>query len=319
MCTYNGARFLRQQLESLSQQTEPPAELVICDDRSSDETTRIISQFSAGTDLRVRLQVNEQRLGSTKNFERAIALCSGDVIALCDQDDIWLPGKLAEVRARLEASPDAGAAVSNCEIVDETLRPIGLTTFDHYGFGPRERARVAQGKGYGSLLAKSFVPGTALAFRSELKDLVLPIPTEHPMYIHDRWVLMLAAAVSRVAVIDEPLLLYRQHGGQQIGVDLGNRRNGAGSDAPVTDVAGLHSDRAAVQALLTTLEQQNRHPLSAAARRALQDRLRHIDVRLGLPRSRLLRVPTVALELVRGRYFTYSRGLLSVAKDIARP
>src|SRR5688572_14133745 len=94
MCTYNGARYLKEQLDSFTVQTRLPDELIVCDDGSSDETCQIVSTFAASAPFTVRLEVNQQTLGSTQNFAKAIQLCRGDLIALCDQDDVWLPGKL---------------------------------------------------------------------------------------------------------------------------------------------------------------------------------------------------------------------------------
>src|SRR5438128_2977881 len=94
MCTYNGEQFLRDQLASIAVQTRPPDELVVCDDHSADATCEIVARFAASSPFPVRLHVNEQNLGSTKNFEHAIRLCEGDIIALSAQYDDWLPEKL---------------------------------------------------------------------------------------------------------------------------------------------------------------------------------------------------------------------------------
>jgi glycosyltransferase involved in cell wall biosynthesis len=105
MCTYNGSRHLKSQLDSISAQTRLPSELVICDDASSDDTVPIIEQFAASVPFRVRLDVNAQNLGSTKNFEKAIQKCKGDLIALSDQDDVWLPRKLEVLEAEFQSKP----------------------------------------------------------------------------------------------------------------------------------------------------------------------------------------------------------------------
>src|ERR687894_3003245 len=94
MCTYNGARFVAEQLASVAAQTRPPDELVVCDDGSTDETCRLVEEFAARAPFPVRLFVNERNLGSTRNFGRAVALCEGDLVALSDQDDVWHPEKL---------------------------------------------------------------------------------------------------------------------------------------------------------------------------------------------------------------------------------
>src|SRR5215467_4239016 len=105
LCTYNGSRFLQEQLGSIGSQSRPPDELVICDDGSSDDTVDIIKRFALNAPFPVKLEVNASNLGSTKNFELAVSLCCGDVIALSDQDDVWDATKLAKIeRVFLDSS-----------------------------------------------------------------------------------------------------------------------------------------------------------------------------------------------------------------------
>src|SRR5258708_3955131 len=94
MCSYNGARFLREQLESIATQTRLPDELIIFDDRSTDETIEIIDAFVKHARFPVRVEISESTRGATKNFEKAIALCQHEIITLADQDDVWHPNKL---------------------------------------------------------------------------------------------------------------------------------------------------------------------------------------------------------------------------------
>src|SRR5437588_7313199 len=94
MCTYNGARFLREQLDSFAAQSRLPDEVVICDDGSTDGTADIVRTFASGAPFPVHFHVNEPRLGITRNFERAAGLCTGSIIFFSDQDDVWLPDKL---------------------------------------------------------------------------------------------------------------------------------------------------------------------------------------------------------------------------------
>src|SRR6266436_7212118 len=108
MCTYNGARFLPRQLESIATQTRLPDELVVCDDGSSDESVAIVRWFANSAPFTVRLEINERNLGSTKNFGKAIGLCEGDIIALADQDDVWKPLKLAVLETALKNYLEAG-------------------------------------------------------------------------------------------------------------------------------------------------------------------------------------------------------------------
>src|SRR5215217_714545 len=101
MCTYNGARFVAEQLASIAAQTRPPDELVVCDDRSTDATIAYVREFARTAPFPVRIFENEKNVGSTKNFERALELCEGDFIAFGDQDDVWLPEKLRKLEDAL--------------------------------------------------------------------------------------------------------------------------------------------------------------------------------------------------------------------------
>src|SRR5579872_6976848 len=94
MCTFNGGRYLGEQLESIGAQTQLPCELVVCDDHSTDDTIAILKRFQANASFPVRIVQNALRVGSTRNFDQAIGMARGGFIALCDQDDRWLPGKL---------------------------------------------------------------------------------------------------------------------------------------------------------------------------------------------------------------------------------
>ena len=94
ICTYNGADFLSDQLESIIAQSRPPDQIVVCDDGSTDETQALLKRFAATSPVPVSLHFNEKNFGSVKNFEKAISLCTGDVIALSDQDDVWRADKL---------------------------------------------------------------------------------------------------------------------------------------------------------------------------------------------------------------------------------
>jgi glycosyltransferase involved in cell wall biosynthesis len=106
MATYNGERFVLEQLRSLASQTRLPDELVVSDDGSEDRTLQIVRDSAAEAPFRVHIQANTGRLWCHRNFWHAASLCSGDIFAFCDQDDVWLPEKLALCVAEFEADPD---------------------------------------------------------------------------------------------------------------------------------------------------------------------------------------------------------------------
>ncbi len=152
LCTYNGERFLQKQLDSIANQTRLPDEMVVCDDRSTDRTVAMVREFQASASWPVRVFENEHNLGSAANFERAIGLCSGDLIALSDQDDIWYPNRLARSEQELTAHAEAGLVFSDADVIDDQGRKQEKTLWQRLGFaGKRERDRLVS--------SSPFMPG----------------------------------------------------------------------------------------------------------------------------------------------------------------
>jgi glycosyltransferase involved in cell wall biosynthesis len=214
LATYNGTVYLKEQLESIAAQTRTPDELVISDDRSTDDTLRLIEEFAVTADFPVRLSVNESNLGTAKNFEKAIGLCRGDVILLSDQDDVWHSDKLESVERIFEAKPQLSLVFSNAELVDESLRRFDETLFDLVDFNDRKQRLVKSGRALDVQLRENLVCGCTVAFRANLKELILPISGEGPL-VHDGWIMLLIAAVGEIDFINRPLMKYRQHPAQQ--------------------------------------------------------------------------------------------------------
>jgi glycosyltransferase involved in cell wall biosynthesis len=218
MCTYNGAQYLSEQLESIASQSRLPDALVVCDDRSTDDTVEIIRTFACKLPFAVRLHINEETLGSTKNFEKAIKLCEGDIIALSDQDDVWLPNKLKNIESVLSASPGTGAVFTDAIVVDEYLQPLGYRLWQSTNFSLLQQRKVVKGRSLEVLLKHNVVTGATMAFRSEFKSLILPIPLP---WVHDSWIALIIAVLADLMLIREPLILYRQHSRNQIGAKKG--------------------------------------------------------------------------------------------------
>lgn len=315
MCTYNGAEFLRAQLESIVAQSRPPDEIVICDDGSTDETRSVIDDFAASP-VPIFLHINEKNLGAVKNFERAVGLCNGNVIALSDQDDVWREDKLQLTEQAFHKTPTAGVVFSDAEIVDEKLNSLNRRMWDEVEFNSHKRKLVAQGRALDVLITGWTVTGATMAFRSEYKKLALPIPTNIPM-IHDAWIALSVAAVSDVVAIDEPLIKYRQHKGQQIGAP--NRRANA-QPAGTRDALKRRSSSTGLHNTLDTLrERLSTHTKEFDCRNALafvNNYSHHLDARANLPTRRLNRVPTILRELLTWRYHDYANGFKSAAKDL---
>src|SRR6266851_3311364 len=123
MCTYNGERFLQQQLDSIAQQTLLPAELVVCDDGSTDRTIEILEDFASSAPFAVRIHRNETNLGYRANFMKCAMFCSGDFIAFCDQDDVWRPDKLARQIDHFK-NPTVLLSGHRAALIDETGKQL---------------------------------------------------------------------------------------------------------------------------------------------------------------------------------------------------
>jgi len=214
LCTYNGAKYLPAQLASLVQQSQLPFELVVCDDGSTDATLQILMDFATSSPFPVHLFFNETNHGSTKNFEKAIGLCTGEIIATCDQDDVWLPMKLERMAKVLASEPDVGLAFSDAILVDDELRDSGNSLWNCYHFPPGLQAKQTPSLNPNLLLRFNVVTGACMAFRRELVPKFMPIPKE---WIHDAWIAFIASVFSQVKLIPEPLILYRRHQAQQVG------------------------------------------------------------------------------------------------------
>ncbi len=215
MCTYNGARFLPEQLDSIAGQTRIPDELVVCDDHSSDETAEILRVFGRKVPFTVRTEINKQNLGSTKNFEKAIGLCQGEIIALADQDDIWKPQKLAVLEKTLADHPEAGYVFSDAELVDASGEPLGSTLWKSVRFKGSVLRNFSGRRQVATLLRQCAATGATMAFRSFLKSIILPIS---PYCVHDYWISLLASCLGFYGVpVGTRLVSYRQHVGQQLG------------------------------------------------------------------------------------------------------
>jgi glycosyltransferase involved in cell wall biosynthesis len=315
MCTYNGARYVGAQLASIAAQTRAPEELVVCDDRSDDQTTRVVEEFAASVPFAVRLLVNEERLGSTRNFERAVSMCAGDLVALCDQDDVWMPDKLEAMSDAFGRAPGAGLVFSDAEVVDENLHPLGRRLWESVGFDERARRLIRGGRALDVLLPGWTVTGATMAFRASFTRLALDIPRDAGM-IHDGWIALVVASVSGVELIDRPLIKYRQHPRQQVGAPLKKAGEDLGLSAALArgnDYGELIMKGGLLRERLTA---RCGEADCGAALARLDSRLRHLRARAELPRGRLARLPRVARELLARRYHQYSNGFYSAVKDV---
>ena len=206
MATYNGERFIREQLESIARQTLSPFELIVTDDNSSDRTVEIIRDFARSAPFPVRVHRNEKRLWYRENFFSAASRCTGDLIAFSDQDDVWLDEKLAKCANALR-DESVMLAVHSAKMVDENLEPMGWLVPRISHDAVTSPLTIGPGRDFS---------GFAMVFRRSLPlYFTTPRPwnsVEHNGTMHhDQWAFFLARVFGRTAYIRGPLALHRRH------------------------------------------------------------------------------------------------------------
>ena len=215
LATYNGQRFLRQQLDSLAAQYRLPDELVISDDASTDDTVAIAESFAATAPFPVRIFRHADRLGYRANFMRAAHYATSDLIAFCDQDDVWYSRKLLYC---VEPFNDPAVLLTHhaIEVVTETGRWLASPS----RFAPASTSspgslcsirRATPAFGFTEVFHRSILSFSDLWPRSlDYNDPAFPMA-------HDQWVFFIASVFGRVVYLDRPLAAYRQHGANLFG------------------------------------------------------------------------------------------------------
>jgi glycosyltransferase involved in cell wall biosynthesis len=203
MATYNGVRFLAEQIDSIISQTYSDFELIVCDDCSKDNTFALLVEYQK-KDRRIHVFENEVNLGFKKNFEKAVGLCKGDFIAFCDQDDIWTENHL-EVLVKNIGNKDL--ICGKAELVDENGISLGVSTSECFiPHAPSDdKSEVFE-----QLLYSNFVQGTAAMISRNLVQYLFPIPD--CVRFHDWWAASISCLHNGLTYVDEVVLKYRQHG-----------------------------------------------------------------------------------------------------------
>jgi len=315
LCTYNGAHYLEKQLGSLSSQTRLPSELIICDDGSSDRTIEILKAFQAKAPFPVQIRVNPVRLGVTKNFEQAISLCSRELIALCDQDDCWLPEKLELVDEYFQQFPEVGAVFSDGIVVGADLIPLGYTLWQHVGFTVAEQLMMEKKAGMEVLLKHVAVTGATLVIKATLRLRVLPIPQE---WMHDAWIALIASASEILRGMPAPLIQYRHHGANVVGAPrrslLERLRETFRIDREFyygSEIVRYRLARDRLESLSGLIRED--------ALALVDEKLRHLEARAQLSDSRIGRIGPILKEFSASGYRRNSFGWQVAVKDFLLP
>lgn len=210
VCTYNGEKFLIEQLDSLLGQSYRSIEIIVVDDCSKDGTLAILKRYEENNS-NFKAYQNDQNIGYIKNFEKAISLCNGDYIALCDQDDIWDPNK---IELQLAAIGDSTLIYHDSEFVNDGGYSLGKKKSDILN--------MYQGDSAIPFLFFNCVSGHACLFNRTLIPYCLPFPKE---IFHDRWLAFVAANNGGITYLNKTLVKYRQHENTDTNILKINKRN----------------------------------------------------------------------------------------------
>ncbi|MWV29460.1 glycosyltransferase family 2 protein [Aurantiacibacter rhizosphaerae] len=219
MATYNGARFLPEQLASLENQTHKDWHLLIRDDGSSDATLQIVREWAGRVEQRVTiLEDGRSGLGASLNFAALLEGSDAPYFAFCDQDDVWLPEKLEVMLATLlsaeapSSQPVPALVYSDLRVVDQQLDMISDSYHDF-----SRRPKLREGRELRQVMLHNVVTGCASLGNAALRAQALPIPAAAVM--HDWWLALVAAGTGRLIQMPQPTILYRQHGGNTLGAN----------------------------------------------------------------------------------------------------
>jgi glycosyltransferase involved in cell wall biosynthesis len=196
LCTYNGERFLREQLDSIVNQTYSPLEVIIVDDCSTDNTLQLITTYAERYDF-IKIFRNAENLGYVRNFEKALLLCNGELISLCDQDDIWLSDK---IQRQVEAIGSNLMIYHNSEFVDVSGNSLNKRMSDV--------VNLYRGDDPKSFLLFNCISGHSVLLKRELRDELIPFPSGN---FHDWWIGYVATNLGSIDFLDDCLVKYRQH------------------------------------------------------------------------------------------------------------
>jgi glycosyltransferase involved in cell wall biosynthesis len=312
MATFNGATYLPEQLASIGAQDLQPTELVVGDDQSDDDTLACIESFAkAHPGIAVRAERNARRLGVAANFEQAVRRARGDIVVFSDQDDIWRSDRLARLVGVLVADPGCTHVFSDGSLIDAAGTRLEGSLFGRIDLGADERRAFASGESLQVLLRRNVVTGATLAVRRTALQAILPF---EPGWMHDYYIALMLGAVGKGVLLEEPLIHYRLHAEQQVGVAQ-NSWTAAVAYARKQSAAHCQAEARAWRAIRPRLVAAG-VDADAPVLGQIDRKETFLDARAML-RERPSLAPMLMIRLLHtGQYKIYSLGWKQVAVDV---
>lgn len=218
LCTCNGEKYIHSQLNSIFNQTHLPDEIIICDDNSEDDTFNLVRGVTKESSIKIQIIKNTIRLNVVRNFEKAISLCTGDIIFLSDQDDIWMSDKVEKIYSYFDENPKINVVFTNAHLIDDNdLSFTDKTLFDAVNFTGLTQQYFMEGFGIELLNIENRITGATMAFRKKYVSQLLPFPELNGV-VHDELIALPAIVNQSIGFLDDCLMNYRIHSDQKLGL-----------------------------------------------------------------------------------------------------
>lgn len=313
VCTYNGEKYLREQLQSILAQTTRPDEIIISDDGSTDSTLDVVEEVRSRSDEQEppvwKVLARSTPLGVSDNFASALVEATGEFIALADQDDVWEENRLEKAVGLLR--DNVLLVHSDATLIDASDRPMG-TLMSTLGVIRWEREKLLAGRALDVLVKRNVVTGAATMIRASLLHQALPIPKG---WIHDEWLALVAAVQGGVVFSDDCLIRYRQHGNNEIGATKTDFTEA--KQRLLEKRADFYGRKLIRNEGISAMLDRKPAWLDATTAKYLGEKLEFDLWRSALPSVRAMRVLPVLSRWIGGSYGRFARGYLDVIRDIS--
>lgn len=315
MCTYNGAKYLEEQLQSFVEQTRLPDELIVCDDCSSDNTMEILHRFAQTAPFPVTVIQNEENLGYTANFLKCASLCHNDVIFFSDQDDVWDVQKIETFMNRFESSPEVGMVLSDVELMDVNGHSLNSSQVQQATRRPIAYWLYLSQKNQMHFFTKypsSSWPGMAMAYRNVYSDFLYKF---NKIQGHDRWLLCFFCIISKIQIIPQQLTKYRIHHNNADASDtrtMIKQTEQANSRKIIDRYRTLSED---FQNMVSYLSQSGLK-IEPQALKLLAQKSEHLMTRYKIRTKQVNKWYYILRETFNGNYFRFGLGIYSIGMDV---